>query len=78
MTSYYTDGSHLAQSSSEKFLQEADRDKYKELQTDIIQRVRDFGTLSPKLDVCIKFPRKRRQKEYKSQRGRRTPGKQLL
>jgi hypothetical protein len=32
----------------------ADRNKYRDPQPDIMQRVKDLGTLSPKWDVIIK------------------------
>jgi hypothetical protein len=44
----------LAQPSSEMFPPAADGRKYRDPQTDIIQKVRDLGTQSSKWDVSIK------------------------
>ena len=58
--------------------------KFRGLQSDNVQRVRDARTLGPKMGCLHQIPplkaqgtlQKRRQKGYKSQRGWMTPGEQ--
>ena len=45
----------LAQPSSEKLPPAAGGNKYRDPQSDMMQRVKDLGTLSPKWDIPIKF-----------------------
>lgn len=70
MIFYYTYGSHLVQSSSEN------KKQMGQIQRATNRHYSESERPSPKLDVSIKSPRKRRQKEYKSQRRWRAPGKQ--
>ena len=73
----------LAQPSSEMLPLAADGNKYRDPHPDIMQRIRDLETLFPKWDVSIKFLphhssgniEEERQKECKSQRGWRAPGR---
>ena len=57
ITICYTHRSYqdLAQPSSEKLPPAADGNKYRDPQPDIMQRVRDLGTLRPKRNVTISF-----------------------
>ena len=59
---------YLALNSSKRLLPAADGNKHRDSESDIMQRVRDLGALSPKLNVSIKsIPSKFR--ETCSQRG---------